>query len=307
MKKNVLITIIAVFICWKANAQLYLDLRGGYALQYPSVNLVTPITQVGNGDFNQTSDGIFSLSQLYGTNGGGINFGLSGGYYLSKNFSIELGVNYILSGRILEARTNTPTYFAEQFGRTEGVILTPGIAIHTGGEVWDIFAKVGGFVPVYGVIYSEANISDREGRLVAELLGAPQPISGFETEVRAKAKSFSNFSAGICSGLGVRRYLGSQWNLFTEINFISLTLKAKRTEYYEFEQTTLLNGNLFTQESLEDLSTFRAKIIYKDVLNNNSNNQEFNDNIDTDRPNELPAFRRSFHSVNFAFGIGYKF
>ncbi len=298
-----------------AQQKLYVQLRSGYGIPAANDDLGSPLTELGDGDYSLSDNGMISNKSLYGSLGKGANFGLGVGYTITDHLIAELGFAYTTGPRILDARISTPTYFAEQYSQAVGYVLAPSLIMQTAGEKIKLYLKVGASVPLGGKITTEIQAVDDDNRLVCRFLecnGAiSHPSADMHVELDAEGITYGSPTIGFSSGIGVRYLIGKHVSIFSEVNMVTLTIKSKETLYTKYDIEA--DGDLFPgipldiAIGLEDFDTYETQINYVDELTENSNNDAYNVDFSTDLPMDDRAFKTNLNTLSINLGIQYNF
>jgi len=293
----------------------YVQLRGGYGISAPNDDLGSPLTELGDGDYLLTDNGMISDKSLYGSLGKGTNVGLGIGYGITDHLIVELGFAYTTGPKILDARISTPDYFAEQYSQASGYVLAPSLIMQTAGEKLKLYLKVGASVPAGGQIITTINAVDDDNRLVCRFLdcggATSHPTADMHVELDAQGKTTGLPTIGFSSGIGVRYLIGNHFSIFSEVNVVGLTIKSKETVYTKFDISA--KGDVFPGIpiegvlTLDDFDTYEKEVNYVDELTENSNNQAYNAAFSPDLPMDDRALKTNLNNLSLNLGVQYNF
>ena len=293
----------------------FLNFKTGYSFQAATDDLGSPLEELGDGNLLIDENGHISDKSLFGTLGAGYSANLGFGYEIDKNFMVELVIVYSKGKKFLDARINTPTYFAEQRSQAGGIVLTPNITIQ-GNTKLKPFVKFGLVVPVGGSIKTEANLIDDEARVLCRFFNCSGGVSPFQDadlhiELDGKAKTTAHATVGFMSAVGLRYPLSEHISIFGEINVGMTTFKAKKTEYIEYKDIAvgfLTPGvSIDLSRDLEDLTTYERVINYVDEITETSNNSEVNPNYNPNLPMDIRSLKSNASNISLLFGVQYNF
>jgi len=222
--------------------------------------------------------------------------------------------------------------------------VIPAIIVRGGDGKIAPYAKVGLVVPVMGKTSTTVDGSVTSTEIPTSIAGISIP--GFDSgvslvgSVDAEAESFGSFSMGFDATLGVDYRISDKISLFGEVNMVALTIKSKETKVLKYDGVYALDGSPLTLDDLSDaingvvdlanlipgvdlgsfsytslglyeniseVPSFENEIIYVDELNANSNNELFNDNVNTNLPEDQLARRDNNSSIGINVGIKFNF
>lgn len=282
--------------------RLYIETSVGFGFPYVNDELQSPRNEIGIVDHLMRADSSVSVKPVQGTLGSGWRFGLNVGYMFHRNFGFELGFNYVRSLSILMSRTNSPTYKAEHLLFSTRVELTPQFVFMAGIQKWGIYSKTGVILPFWGVVESDITVSDQEGRVIESVVGGTFPE--VHAEVSAKANTYAKFSYGFQSRLGVS-YQATDWlSVFVEGSFSALSVQAKETVNHQvnIEFTNSVSG-VVSNRTVDDFDEIDLRSVYVSELTENSNNPEYNSNVDASKPLEELDFKDNFNHLGASIGL----
>lgn len=298
-----------------AQQNFYVQLRTGYGIPAANDDLGSPLSELGDGDYSLSETGMISDKSIYGSLGKGVNVGIGLGYYITEQLIAELGFAYTTGPRILDARIKTPDYFAEQYSQASGFVMAPSLVMQTAGEKVKLYLKVGASVPIGGEIITTITAVDDDNRLVCRFLdcggGTSHPTADLHVELDAEGKTTGLPTIGFSSGIGIRYLIGARTSVFSEVNFVALTIESKETIYTKFD--IIANGDVFPGVPLEatigldDFDTYEKHVKYVEELTENSNNQAYNAAYSTDLPMDDRALKTNLNNLSLNVGVQYSF
>lgn len=275
--KKLIFTVSTILIGSTAMAQgLYGSVNVGYGLGLPA--------QVLGTDYEITSTGSETRTNINGTLGAGLNFGITPGYMFSEHFGVELGINYFMGSKIVASRTKTPFGTAEATAHSNQLRLLPALVVSSGGDKFKVYAKAGLVLPVIGTTFTKA-----------EDTGAGGPGTGSTRELETKG----SFSIGFNGVLGVNYGLSEKLSLFAELSGMNLNIAAKEREVV----TATNNGT----DVMGFMKTYDKKIVYVDELTSTSNNAAYNANYTQDQAQEVLKTRNNFSALFINLGVKFNF
>ncbi|HOX83428.1 MAG TPA: outer membrane beta-barrel protein [Chryseolinea sp.] len=282
MKKIHVLILLCVAITSTTFAQgLYFRAGGGYATpvatQVIGYEILTTQDYTGNNNINVTT--VKSVSASYGA---GANFNLGGGYMITEHIGFELNVQYTM-GRKFET-SNSLDYMDDGVsGRDETILKTfsrsiyfnPSFVITTGSGSKMPYGRFGAILCNPKIKGEQTYYNDLDGTSTGSL----------------KWEMNKGMAYGIQGAVGMNWMLSGNIDLFTEINFISMT-------YYAKERT--VTEDIFDDvDQLPDYSTYYKETIYKREITLNAP-------VDINKPREELREGRAFSTVSLQVGIIYR-
>jgi hypothetical protein len=285
MKKSFLLML--VLSATLAHAQVYFRTGGGYAL--PMATETIGENHHSGSVIESAASGDNSSEQVKGSYGAGVNFGVGGGYRFGKYFGVDLDIRYLAGNSIKteEAYTEytSPGVIARRqvlanTYRSSALFITPSFVLMAGSGSKEPYARFGAVIgrPKIKHEYTDASYT-------GENLNTPYHRNG------SSKGEYSGPSFGFQSAIGMNWTLSDKFNLYTELNFTSMTWYPK-----EFNLTEVIDTegyNIINQMSLYNKKTeFRKKI---DLSNEPSQTQ----------PMQAINESKPFSSVSFQVGVSY--
>lgn len=310
-----LIIMVGAVTYTSAQQKMYVQLRTGYGISAANDDLGSPLSELGDGDYSLTDNGMISNKSLYGSLGKGVNVGVGVGYLITEHLIAELGFAYTTGPKILDARISTPSYFAEQHSQASGYVLAPSLIMQTAGEKIKLYIKAGASVPLGGRINTTIQAIDDDNRLVCRFLecggAVSHPTADMHVELDAEGVTTGLPTIGFSSGIGVRYLIGQRVSIFSEVNMVAMTIKSKETKYTKFDIKA--DGDVFpgialdVELDLDDFDTYEKHVIYVDELTETSNNQAYNTAFDSNLPMDDRALKTNLNNLSLNLGIQYNF
>jgi hypothetical protein len=282
MKKTTT-SILCLLLCsiGLSNAQgIYFRAGGGYALPMASdvIGTTRLRTQTYEGNSSTYTDKVKNVKASYGA---GVNFTIGGGFMFSKYIGVDLAVQYLkgkeyeivdnykyTNGDFSGSESYTEKSHAQALFIAPSLIITPGV----GSKV--PYAK-------FGMIIGSPKIKG-EQHYYYDLDGT--------TEGTGKSETTKGTAFGFQGAVGMNWMLSNNIDLFTEINFISMT-------YYpeEWEQTEATSDG---DDVLASLSVSQKKIEYVETI-------DLEAEQDATKPSQELRRETPFSSLSLQIGIRY--
>ena len=243
MKKVFLVTVIVLTAINYAQAQFYISSTGGYSFAANEKTLGTSTTTSG-------------VTELEGSYGEGIEVSLRGGYNFSKNWAVELGLGYLHGSDQDVQSLNIPGAYADldARGRAYGAYLS-GVY-----NVTDRFyVKAGILTKIGGKTEAESELAlDIPAQIVNPDAPATATVpltAGFTTDFNGE------LPAGIVAGIGYEIPINDHFNLFTEVEYMGISVTRDVSNSSDFSAT--LAGNAIDRATLTSIlsTTDLARLI----------------------------------------------
>lgn len=254
--------------------QFYTNVNVGYGLQTSKEAIGTHSTM--DASFNFTDENI------YGTYGGGLNFGVTPGYMITDNFGLELGLNYLMGGDVEFMRFDAPTGSAVGTSKSTQFRILPALVLSTGNDGLNAYGKVGLVVPAGGK--TEVHVND-----------ATDPNAVEDYTVEAKGQ----FSLGYMGAFGVSFGLSDKLSLFGELNGVNLRIKGS--------SSSITSYTVAGTDVMSMLDTYDKETVYVDELNSSSNNSGYNTNASTGKAKEELASTSNYNAMFINVGVKINF
>jgi len=235
--KKLLLTVATVTVSIAASAQLSVGLNVGYGIGGPKQVLGTETTLASG-----------TTENIYGSLGGGLNIGVTPGFWFGEHVGAELGLNYFMGSDVMVGRTTTPLGEAEATAHSDQFRLLPSLVIKSAGEKANLYVKAGLVIPAVGKTTQEI-----------ENTGTSGPASASSST----SETVGQMTVGYTGAIGFNLGLGERLGFFAEVSAISLRVSA--------EKTTLTDYSSASGAQLSDLPTYMKEINYVDAIDNNSN------------------------------------
>lgn len=319
MKKNLLLSLLVLFVAYATQAQYFtLKIAGGYAGAgflksegvigpkidpfHPDVDALTPMANI-----TDTMNGkAATYKAIRGSYGQGWNMTLGLGYMINRYIGVDLGVSYLKSATISCDQTRQLTlytglnYAAIPYYLTAhittnafGISLMPSINIQGAKPGWKVYpyARVGISLPVYGGLTDKVKIDVQDNPLQSKIDTAPFFL-GKHTDVTLKTKG--TVSIGINGAVGVKYDALPFLSIFAEVNGQYLTTRAKSAEITQWDE----DG----KSMIAARGVYRTKFNFVDALDGNSNNADYK-KPDLNKPKDDIRPTGPFSNLGFNVGI----
>lgn len=280
MKKQLLL-IFSLGVVLSASAQgIYFKVGAGYAL--PVATDVIGQKNIHTEDYSGTNNiDEYSNESVSGSFGAGTNFLVGGGFMFTENIGVELNVQYTMSKKYETGDVSTYTYdnatyndrtLTQNFANT--IYLNPALVITPGAGSKAPYGRFGLIIGAPKLKTEEEYYYDGDGVFTGT----------------TKWEYTGNTAVGFQGAVGMNWMLTDKIDLFTEVNFVSLTYypgKGKMTE-------NIGNGN----DNLPDTDTYYKEVVFKDTIDPNKP-------MNPDEPREMLRQSRAFSSLGVQVGITY--
>ncbi len=138
--------IFSIFFAINANAQtdkgFYINVQSGYNKGTAGVNYLHALL-LNSVNRTETSATTSESKAVALTLGDGINIGANLGYMLNKNLGFELGVNYLLGGKIKSSFTSYNGDYSNDESASKMIQIKPTLVFRAGFEKINPYAKIG--------------------------------------------------------------------------------------------------------------------------------------------------------------------
>lgn len=325
---RILLTFITLSSLFAVQAQKGFTLRvaGGYAgpgfikseqLMGPKIDAYHPekdgLIFLADRNFFQDS----STKAVYGSYGQGMNFTLGLGYMFNNYIGFDMGVSYIHSAKskaherheiLVEVLPGLYNYTGRYFDvdistRAAELALMPSLVVRGAKPGWKVYpyGRLGITLPVYGGLMHDVNINLQEGldsdtNLLNTLVKDPYFL-GKETVVKLKTEG--TVSIGFNGAIGVAYQPLPYMSVFLEMNGQYLVTRAKETKITQWDADGV--------SKLDERGKYRTEFVYTDELNKKSNNADFNENYDPDKPKDDFRPTGPFNYLGFNVGLVFTF
>lgn len=270
MKKTFL-TVCMLLTCVVASAQFYVSTSGGYAIGTNKKVLGSNTSPAG-------------VSELEGSYGEGLHTQIRGGYFFNEKIGIELGVGYLF-GMDQEVR------------RISGIPTAPQVAIDARGRAFG--ASLSAVYNVTKNLYVRAGYLTKVGGQT-EAKGSVQS-QALGLDLNFTTGFFGKFPSGVIGAVGYRFPMGDKWTLFTELEYMNISVTRNTSKLEEFSAT--IGGNSVTRDQLlATLANLPAatQAQFRDLLPLLQDKVQWGEN-------GLPAPDAPYSSFGINFGITYNF
>jgi hypothetical protein len=193
-------------------------------------------------------------TNIYGTLGAGMNYGLSSSYMLKPNFGMELGFSYFQGTKTLTSRVKNDFGVYESFQNSNQFRLMPSLILQHSGEKLGFYFKPGLVLPI-------SNVSN-----VEETESGSGTIAQIGQTVSTKSETKYFFAVGYSASIGGTVKLTKKLSLFGELNGISLKILTKSKTMTSY----VYNGI----EDIDNVKTVDKITSYDDQIDTFVNNDE---------------------------------
>jgi len=278
MKKLILLMLLVIAGKAVLAQGIYFKAGGGYAI--PVAGQVIGEMETESDDFN-TGDYKHNTESVNASFGAGTNFLVGGGFMFSEFIGAELNVQYTM-GKKFETGykyryiySSTTDYrdeeVMESFSNT--IFINPSIVVTPGAGTKVPYGR-------FGIVAASTNLKT-ERSVYSEGDGIYQESEKWE------------YTGGM--GFGFQGAVGMNWmihdkiDIFTEVNFVSMTYYAQEGKMVERKQ----NG----VNTLPDVMTYYKEVEFKKELDLTDGQ------IDYDKPRQALRESAAFSSLSFQVGI----
>lgn len=282
------------------NAQnWYVKAGGGYSDEFSKSefnntdpNGITGIEQ--STSIRVSADGsTTTVESLNGTAGAGYKFFVAGGYMFNDYIGAEMGLNYFRGNRTLVGEVITPSIISSSNVEIQGFDLNPAIYLTPNFAKWNPYVRAGLLLTVGGDLTIDTNVLQIDG-------GG----DGTDIMVNAESEVKSHFSVGYSGAVGVTYPINDKWELFSELEFKSFTIKSKSAEIKSYV-TRAITGDqsqLVPGQQLEDLPRAEKEFIFSDsfTIDNATGENE-------DEPRNIPTQYVNASGIGLNLGVRYNF
>lgn len=261
--------------------------QGVYVRAYGGVAQATTLVRLGvDGKGTATvNDDV----NLYGTLGGGTNFGINVGYMFSKHVGVDLGIYKFMGKTVTASKDNiapiagVPNAYtiATATAYSEQIRAVPTIVVSSGGEKIEVFARVGLLAPVSGKSVGVQTV--RRGFIATNDF---IPIDTLQVTQQIAGK----FSLGFTGTVGASYHITPKISAFGEVQFVGLSVSRESGEVIEYKRSGVVRSIADFETELQR----KAKTTYVDQNPDPSKGIELN----TPSP---------FNSVGYNFGLKFSF
>lgn len=284
MKKITALLLLLAFFSTAQAQGLYFKAGGGYAVPIASDQIGEKYLTVSTYDGANTTTYDDTKEVVKGSYGAGVNFNVGGGYMFNEFLGVELNFQYTQSKKYETGdvyRYESPTYtqndkiiaenFSKAFYINPSFIITPG---------------AGTKVPYgrFGIVAAAPTIKGEETTTQTNSYYPPSTGS-------RKWEYTGGISFGFQGAVGMNWMISDKIDLFTEVNFVSMTYYADQRELTE----DIDNG----YDNLPDMPEYYKKTIFKDKIDVEG------EPSDVSKPREELRDGAAFSSVSFQIGISF--
>ena len=267
MKKNLLL-VIAILFTGTLSAQFYISAKVGYGFGAQKTVL------------GQTSTYGTSSENNWGSLGQSFAPALKLGFLANDNLGFELGLNYFMGAELTAYDVTTPLGSLMATAKSNQFRIIPSFVYKT--DI-GIYGKFGLVLPVSG-----STVVNMEETEVATA-----------TTTNTEITTYGMFSVGYSGVVGYNLSLNDNMNLFFELEYLGLNIKANNSEV-----TALIINEA---DNLLGMDEYTKKTEFVDKLTPISNNEEWNTNFDRSKPKEELRTVKGYSSFGINVGFTYSF
>lgn len=284
--KQILFVLAFIFSSILLQSQnFYFKINGGYGI--PLIGQTIEIPDISGYDYESpiilTNYFIDKRSGLGASHedknpitfGQGINYGINAGYYIRKNWGVDLGLSYLISDKFkANYDYHLDADYYEHYKIYSRIFrINPGIFVTTEMKKINPYFKIGMLLGTGYIIINEKDAS----RSVITL---------------KDSKLYGGLALGYNATVGSKYKLGERIGLFCDVSLINMKYtpsKGKLTKYY-----------YYNNDQLYHLSTSRKEIVFKNQIDPKSE-------LDETKPREYIKIDYPFSSIELNIGLVYNF
>lgn len=272
MKKLFLSLIICTLLAAQVIAQsIYVRAGSGFGLPIASAIIGSKYDHTSTNSFDTYTD-----ESVTGSYGSGANFNLTFGYELNKNFVIELSSQYLISKKY--KTYDNYSYFSsvsntDYTNSSKGFFFNPSLIFSAGFGKAAPYGRVGIVLGSPKILSEESSFDDGDG-----------------ISVQNRTWEYSKgLATGFQSAVGMNWQLSEKLDLFTELNFVSMTYYPGESNLIEY----ISNGT----DYLPGMALSLTQTQYKKKVDWSSSN------IDPNKPTTELREAFPFSSISLLLGI----
>jgi len=257
---------------------LYFKAGGGYAI--PMATQVIGEKTVQTQDYsNSQSKNDITTEAISGSFGAGTNFLVGGGFMFNENLGVELNVQFNQSKKYETG--DVYTYKSDSYSGTDRTLtqnfsnslyINPSFIITPGAGTKVPYGR-------FGVVVGSAKLKQEESSYY--------DLDGVSTSSR-KWEYKGGVALGFQGAVGMNWMLSDKIDLFTEVNFISMT--------YYAEESIKTEDRYNDYDNLPDQTVSQKQTVYKKEVD--PNRQQ-----DPTKPTEVLREASAFSSLSLQVGI----
>lgn len=269
--KKIILALTMLFATATVSAQFYVSGNTGYAFGTGEKVLGTSTTISGSTD-------------LEGSYGEGVHFGLRGGYMFNSKWAVELNVGYLYGTDQEIQKVSLPgvNFNLDGRGRAYGASLS---AVY---NVTDNFYARAGYLTKLG------GKTEAVGSLAIDAIALE---TDFTTNFRGK------FPSGFVGAIGYKYPVANNWSIFAEVEYLGVSVTRNKSEAGDFSAT--IGGTTVTKDQVvQTLTAVAANPALTDLAQGAI--LLLNDEVQWGQ-NGLPAPDAPYSSIGINFGVTYTF
>jgi hypothetical protein len=219
-------------------------------------------------------------TNIYGTLGAGMNYGLNSSNMLKPNFGMELGFTYFIGNKTLTSRVQNDFGVYETFQNSNQFRLTPSLILQHSGEKLGFYFKPGLVLPISNVSY------------INETESGSGTIAQFTETLSTKSETKYFFAVGYSATISGSVKLSNKLSIFGEMNGISLKILTKSKTMTSY----VYNGI----EYIDNIKTVDKITSYDDQIDTFVNNDE---NVSK----KALSLKHNYSAIFLNIGLKYRF
>jgi hypothetical protein len=267
------ILIIGLMLIGMSTQAQKIYIRAGFGA---AVTTAADIMYNVTGTYDSTSWYAQTLTSKKAGTGTGLPFVIAAGYKLSKNFCVELGMDYFY-GFNLYMKDAVYFYSNDSKGRGQMLSLVPAFVMTFPVEKFQPYARIGLKLGVMNSVVYNTHVTYHT---VTE--------NATDINVESKSKDYGGIAIGVQAGLGTDYAINEKVSLFGEIQVDGISYSPKHGKYLEYSE----NG-------VDQMGNWTEKQKNWDYLKD----IDYNKNIQDDQPFERPRVNYRFGNVGLIVGV----
>lgn len=269
--KKIILTVTMLLATVTASAQFYVSANTGYAFGTGEKVLGTSTTASGSSD-------------LEGSYGEGVHFGLRGGYMFDSKWGIELNVGYLQGADQEVQKVSVPgvNFNLDARGRAYGASVSVVYNVTD-----NLYARAGYLTKLGGKTEAVGNLS----------------IDAIALETDFTTNFHGKFPSGFVTAIGYKYPIANKWSLFAEVEYLGISVTRNKSEAGDFSGS--IAGNAVTRDQVvQTLTAAAANPALTDLAQGTI--LLLTDEVQWGE-NGLPAPDAPYSSIGINFGVTYTF
>lgn len=204
MRKNLLLTVAAIFGATAMYGQAYISVSGGYGFETNKKAVGREVSAQGE------------VSEIKTSYGAGFQTQLRGGYFFTKRLGAEIAVGYLHGENKTTNKSSVVTMTAQ--GRAFGASLSAVFNVTD-----NIYFRAGGVTKIGGRTEAETQFS--------------LPIPNHTVQAEIKNNFHGKIPFGFIGGLGFKFKLAEKVSFFVEGEYLNIAVPRKTSKLESFSAT----------------------------------------------------------------------